>query len=59
MITIKKPNEINKMRVAGKLTGDTLKYIEEYIKPGVTTAQINARIYEFIGAWNPRCVRTV
>ena len=48
MITIKKPNEINKMRVAGKLTGDTLKYIEEYIKPGVTTAQINARIYEFI-----------
>ena len=48
MITIKKPNEINNMRVAGKLTGDTLKYIEEYIKPGVTTAQINARIYEFI-----------
>lgn len=48
MIIIKKPNEINKMRVAGKLTGDALKFIEEKIKPGVTTAQINAAIHEFI-----------
>lgn len=48
MIIIKKSNEINKMRVAGKLTGDALKFIEEMIKPGVTTAQINAAIHEFI-----------
>ena len=48
MITIKKPNEIEKMRVAGKLTGDALKYIEEHIKPGITTAQINKLIHEFI-----------
>lgn len=48
MITIKKPNEIEKMRVAGKLTGDALKFIEEKIKPGVTTAQINSLIHEFI-----------
>lgn len=48
MITIKKQGEIEKMRVAGKLTGDALKYIEEHIRPGVTTAQINQRIHEFI-----------
>lgn len=48
MIVIKKPNEIEKMRVAGKLTGDTLKYIEEQIKPGVTTAQINRLIHSYI-----------
>ena len=48
MITVKRPNEIEKMRVAGKLTGDTLKYIEEHIKPGVTTAQINRLIHEYI-----------
>lgn len=48
MITVKKPNEINKMRVAGKLTGDALKFIEEKIKPGVTTAEINRLIHEFI-----------
>lgn len=48
MIYIKKPNEIEKMRVAGKLTGDALKFIGERIKPGVTTAQISADIHEYI-----------
>ncbi len=48
MITIKKPNEIEKMRVAGKLTGDVLKMIEEHIKPGVTTAHVNKLIHEYI-----------
>lgn len=48
MIYVKKPNEIERMRVAGKLTGDVLKYIEERIKPGITTAEINRLIHEFI-----------
>lgn len=48
MIYIKKPNEIEKMRVAGKITGDALKYIEERIKPGVTTARVNEWIHEYI-----------
>ena len=52
MIYVKKPNEINKMRVAGKLTGDTLKFIEEKIKPGITTAEINKLIHEFIVSHN-------
>lgn len=48
MIIIKKPEEIQKMRLAGKLTGDALKYIEEFIKPGVTTLQLDTLIEAFI-----------
>ena len=48
MITIKKPNEIHKMRVAGRLTGEALAVAEEAIKPGVTTEHINRVIHEFI-----------
>lgn len=48
MITVKKPNEIHKMRIAGRLTGEALAYAEERIKPGVTTAQINAWVHEYI-----------
>lgn len=48
MITVKKPNEIAKMRAAGRLTGEALAYTEERIRPGVTTAQINAAVHEYI-----------
>lgn len=48
MITIKKPSEIEKMRVAGRLTGEALLYAETLAKPGVTTGEINAKIHEFI-----------
>ncbi len=48
MITIKSRTEIEKMRVAGKLTGDALKLIEKHIKPGVTTAQLDKIAYDFI-----------
>ncbi len=48
MITVKKPNEIAKMRAAGRLTGEALAYAEERIRPGVTTAQINAAVHEYI-----------
>lgn len=36
------------MRVAGRLTGEALACAEEMIKPGVTTAQINKAVHEFI-----------
>ena len=48
MITIKKPSEIQKMRIAGKITGDALKLAEELVKPGVTTAELNKAIHEYI-----------
>lgn len=41
MITIKSKSEVEKMRAAGRITGDTLKMLEEHIKPGVTTEQLD------------------
>lgn len=48
MITIKSKSEIEKMRKAGKITGDALKVIEEYIKPGISTAELDKIAYDFI-----------
>ncbi len=42
------PIELNKMRRACKVTGDVLKMIEEYIKPGVTTLELDTIIEKFI-----------
>lgn len=48
MITIKSKSEIEKMRVACKITGDALKLLEKHIKPGVSTAQLDKIAYDFI-----------
>ena len=48
MITIKSKSEIEKMRAAGKITGDALKLIEKHIKPGVTTAELDKIAFDFI-----------
>lgn len=48
MITIKSRTEIEKMRLAGKITGDALREIEKHIKPGVSTAYLDKIAYDFI-----------
>lgn len=48
MITIKSKSEIEKMRVAGKITGDALRLIEKHIKPGVSTWELDRIAYDFI-----------
>lgn len=48
MITIKSKSEIEKMRVAGKITGDALKVIEKHIRPGISTAELDKIAYDFI-----------
>lgn len=48
MITIKSKSEIEKMRVSCKITGDALKLLEQHIKPGITTAQLDKLAYDFI-----------
>lgn len=48
MITIKSRSEIEKMRVACKITGDALKLLEKHIKPGISTAQLDKIAYDFI-----------
>lgn len=48
MITIKSKSEIEKMRLACKITGDVLKEIEKHIKPGVTTKQLDKIAHNYI-----------
>ncbi|RLA07970.1 MAG: type I methionyl aminopeptidase [Gammaproteobacteria bacterium] len=40
-ITIKNKEEIEKMRAVGKITAGILKFIEPYIKAGITTIELN------------------
>lgn len=47
-IPIKTPEEIIKMRVAGSLAAEVLEMIEPYIKPGITTNEINDICHKFI-----------
>ena len=44
----KPPEEIEKMRVAGRLAGEVLDYITPFIKPGMTTDEIDRLCHEFI-----------
>ncbi|MCV2509224.1 MAG: type I methionyl aminopeptidase, partial [Neisseriaceae bacterium] len=46
-IIIKNDEEIEKMRVAGRLAAELLDYIEPYIKPGVTTNELNELCHNY------------
>ena len=48
MIFLKTEDEIELMRAANSLVGDTLAEIAKMIKPGVTTAQLNSVAEEYI-----------
>jgi len=47
MIHMKTPEEIEKMRPACIHAADTLVMIEEHIRPGITTDEINTLVHEF------------
>ena len=47
-ISIKTPNEIDKMRIAGRLAGEVLKMIRPYVKPGVTTGELDRICHDYI-----------
>jgi methionyl aminopeptidase len=40
-VVIKTPEEVEKMRVAGRLAAEALDYITPFVKPGVTTGKLN------------------
>lgn len=40
-ITLKSPEEIEMLRVAGRLAGEVLDYVAPFVKPGVTTAELD------------------
>ncbi len=47
-IHIKSVDEIAKMRVAGRLASEVLEMIEDYVKPGVSTGELDRLCHEFI-----------
>ena len=48
MIIRKSPQEIERMATAGRVVVDTLALVGEYVRPGVTTAELDAIAEEFI-----------
>ena len=48
MISIKSEREISLMRKAGNIVYRTHKYLEPYIKPGITTKELDKLAYDFI-----------
>jgi methionyl aminopeptidase len=47
-VTIKTPEEQDKMRVAGRLAASVLDMIEPHVKPGVTTEELDRLCNDFI-----------
>ena len=48
MISIKSEREISLMKKAGNIVYRTHKYLEPYIKPGITTKELDKLAYDFI-----------
>ena len=47
-INIKTPEDIDKMRVAGRLAADVLRMIEPHVVPGVTTEELDSICHDYI-----------
>ena len=48
MITIKSDYELSLMRIAGRIVYDTHQYLKPYIKPGITTKELDRLAEEYI-----------
>lgn len=58
MITIKSEYELSLMREAGRIVYDTHKYLKPFIKPGITTKELDKLAHDYIiqrGAY-PSCL---
>jgi methionyl aminopeptidase len=47
-VTIKTSEEIEKMRTAGRLAADVLHMIRPYVKPGITTEELDTICHDYI-----------
>ncbi len=47
-VTIKTAEQIEKMRIAGRLAASVLSMIEPHVRPGVTTGELNDICHDFI-----------
>jgi len=48
MIFIKNKDEINRIRESNQIVAQALVFIRDFIKPGISTAELNAEIEQFI-----------
>ena len=48
MISIKSEREIELMKKAGSIVGATHNYLKPFIKPGITTKELDKLAYDFI-----------
>ncbi len=47
-VTLKTPEDIQKMRVAGRMAAEVLEMIGEHVKPGITTAELDRICHQYI-----------
>lgn len=47
-VTLKTPEDFAKMRIAGKLAAEVLEMIGDYVKPGVSTGEIDRICHDYI-----------
>ena len=47
-ITIKDPSDANGMRLAGRLASEVLDYLTPFVKPGVTTNELDTLAHDFM-----------
>jgi len=47
-VTIKSPEEIEKMRTAGRLAAEVLDFIEPHVKPGITTGELDRLCHDYM-----------
>lgn len=47
-VTIKTPDEIVKMRVAGRLAGEVLQMIRPHVTPGISTSELDRLCHDYI-----------
>lgn len=48
MISIKSDEEVELLRIAGEITGSTHNYLKPYIKPGITTLELDKLAEDYI-----------
>jgi len=47
-IHLKTPEEIEKMRVAGRLAADVLHFVRPHVRPGITTGELDVLCHDYI-----------
>ncbi len=47
-VTIKTPEEIEKMRIAGRLAAEVLRMIRSHVQPGITTGELDRLCHDYI-----------